>query len=104
MFNSILEKFNIASLDIVDSIADRLGLSSIAVSIGATISQGLEKVPEEITTAAVQVPWAATDYALLISGIGGVLFIIEKLIVIYIRIREATKIKRQQRKARKLPK
>lgn len=97
MIHNIIEKINGASLDLIDSLADKLGLSSIVTSVGiTTIVQG-----------GPNVPWAFTDYVLLISAISGILFIIEKIIVIYIRIRQATILESkeaQKKKSRGLPK
>ena len=93
MLDSLIEKINSASIDFIDSIANKLGLSSILTSVGVTIAQdGTSTV------------WVFTDYVLLISAIGGILFIIEKIIVIYIRIRQAARIKRAEHKSRGLPK
>tara|TARA_R110002096_G_C14661910_1_gene728342 strand:- start:27518 stop:27805 length:288 start_codon:yes stop_codon:yes gene_type:complete len=83
------------SLETLDQIADRLGLSSIISTVGIT-------VVKEVT----ETSWVLADYALLISAIGGVLFCIEKLFVIYHRCREAkveAKKDKQKKKSRKLP-
>ena len=93
MLANLIEKINGASLDLIDSLANKLGLSSILTSIGLTVSQDGSSIP-----------WVFTDYALLISAIGGILFIIEKIIVIYIRIRQAARIKQAEHKSRGLPK
>lgn len=83
------------SLDTLDQIADKLGLTSIGSTVGITVAQ---EVAER--------SWVMADYALLISAIGGVLFCIEKLFVIYHRCREAkieAKKAKQDKKSRKLP-
>ncbi len=95
MITKTLAFFTAGNIDAIDQFANRLGLSSIAASLGLTISKGM-----------VAQPWVLTDYALLISCVGGVLFIIEKLFVIYIRYRESQQIAKdakQKRKSRNLP-
>ena len=98
----LLGKLNGASIDLVDNAANKLGFGTILTSIGLTVSQEVsaQTTIEQVLSA----PWALTDYALMISGIGGVLFIIEKLIVIYIRIRQAKRLERAEHKSRGLPK
>ena len=105
MISSLLGKINGASLDLVDNVANKLGFGSIITSVGLTVSHKASAT--EVAQTIINAPWVFTDYALLISVIGGVLFIIEKLIVIYIRVREASKldkIERQKKKSRNLPK
>lgn len=96
MLPRFIEFFKSINVEALDVFADRIGLTSIFASLGLTVAQDI----------AVQ-PWAMTDYALMISCIGGVLFIIEKLILIYIRYRQSRKIsqaEKQKKKSRNLPK
>ena len=98
MISKVLNLFQGASLDLIDQMADKLGLSSIAASLGITITQDLAQVAQ---------PWTMTDYALLISAIGGILFIIEKIFVIYLRYKESRRITEETKrvtKRRNLPK
>ena len=98
MLDKILVLMQSTNIDAIDQFADRLGLSSIAASIGLTISKGAEVVAQ---------PWVLTDYALAISCVGGVLFIIEKVLVIYIRYKEGKKVaeaEKQNKKSRNIPK
>ena len=85
-------------IDAIDQFADRVGLSSIAASLGLTVTKGVEVSLS---------PWGLTDYALAISCIGGVLFIIEKLLVIYLRYKESKKVAKEEsknKKSRNIPK
>lgn len=96
MLDKILVLMENSNIDAIDQFADRLGLTSILTSVGLTVQKGV-----------VEQPWALTDYALAISCIGGVLFIIEKLFVIYIRYKESKRIskeEKQDKKSRKIPK
>lgn len=81
MIDKIVKFFESVNIETFDQFADRLGLTSIATTLGLTATEGV-----------VYQPWALTDYALLISCAGGLLFIIEKLIVIYIRYKESKRI------------
>lgn len=98
----LLGKLNGASIDLVDTAANKLGFGTILTSIGITVSQ--EVSAQNTLEQVLSSPWVLTDYALMISGIGGMLFIIEKLIVIYIRIRQAKRLERAEHKSRGLPK
>lgn len=83
------------SFETLDQIADKLGLTSIASTVGLTVA-----------TEVAETSWVLTDYALLISAIGGVLFCIEKLFTIYLRCKEAraeTQKEKHKKKSRKLP-
>ena len=78
LLNIVTEKLlSINTLSAVDTVANRIGLPSIATSVAITSAE------EAVVTT---LPFINTDYALVISMIGGGLFIIEKLIVIYLRI------------------
>lgn len=95
MIDKIVKFFDSVSIDTIDQFADRLGLTSIFTTLGLTAAEGV-----------IYQPWVLTDYALLISCAGGILFIIEKLIVIYIRYKESkllAKKEAQKRKSRNLP-
>lgn len=56
-------------------ISDKIGFSSIATTVGIKTAEHTQIIEKTIE-------WSATDYALMISMIGGVLFIIEKLLAI----------------------
>lgn len=95
MLERIAEFLKITNLETIDQFADKLGLTSIFTTIGLTATEGL-----------IYQPWALTDYALIISCVGGVLFIIEKIIVIYLRYKESkrvSKLNTKKRKSRKIP-
>lgn len=77
-------------IDIVDKVFNRIGLSSAALTVGTTTAQATEVVKAIDTSVLYGLSYG--DLALVISSIGGVLFIIEKLIMIYIRYNEAKRI------------
>ena len=81
MWDKILMFFNVDSLEIIDRIANRIGLGSISTALGASAVQAQQQTQEvvEATTSGL------AHYALVISAIGGILFIIEKLLIIYLR-------------------
>jgi len=79
MISKITNLATAMNIDALDQIADRIGLTTIASSLGITMAQ------ESIAS------WTLTEYALIISAVGGVLFIIEKLLVIYLRFQESRK-------------
>ena len=96
MLNKAIDFFNNIHIDAIDQFADKVGLTTIFTSLGLTATQEV-----------VSQPWVLTDYALLISAIGGILFIIEKVFVIYLRYKESRRISRsakQKKKSRNLPK
>ena len=84
MIVKITEFIKTINLETVDQFADRLGLTSIFTSVGLTAAEGL-----------IYQPWALTDYALIISCIGGVLFIIEKSFVIFLRYKESKRVSKK---------
>ena len=96
MLSNLITFITSFNIDTIDQFADRVGLTSIAASIGLTITKGV-----------VDQPWELTDYALLISCVGGLLFIVEKLFVIYLRYKEskqlAQKDQKRTRNSRNLP-
>lgn len=95
MIVRIVELIKTIDLETLDQFSNRMGLTSIFTSVGLTAAEGL-----------VYQPWALTDYALMISCVGGVLFIIEKLFVIYLRYKESKRVAKkdkQKHKSRKLP-
>jgi hypothetical protein len=73
--------FNPDSLEIIDRIANRIGLGSIGTAVTASAVQAQEQAQEVVEIAA----YGLVEYALIISAIGGILFIIEKILVIYLR-------------------
>lgn len=87
MLAKFIELSKSINIDALDVFADRVGLTSIFTTVGITVAQDM-----------IVTPWGLTDYALVISCIGGSLFIIEKMILIYIRIREARKITKEEKK------
>jgi len=97
MIDKLVNFMSTIHIDAIDQFADRVGLSSIFASVGLTMTKGEILVVQ---------PWGLTDYALAISCVGGVLFIIEKILVIYIRYKESKKVAKeasQKKKSRKLP-
>ena len=86
----ILKMIHINTLAALDELSNRVGAGSISTMV--LLSSTKDAV--ELAT-----PWAMTDWALLISMIGGGLFIVEKLFMIYTRYarekREVLKTKRQ---------
>ena len=96
MLDKITGLFSPINIEALDQFADKVGLTSIFTSLGITIARDVSGGS-----------WALADYALMISCIGGILFIIEKIILITIRIRESRRLDReaaQKRKSRGLPK
>lgn len=73
-------------------ISNRLGLSSIVVTVGTTKAQAADIANGLINTPLI---WDITgaDIALLISSIGGILFSIEKVFVIYLRYKESKRLR-----------
>ena len=84
MLNKLTRFFSESSLDVIDRIFNRVGLGSIGTTAGITYAQAAQI--QEVATI-----WGLPQYALLISAIGGVLFCIEKIIVIRIRLRNLKK-------------
>ena len=90
--NNARKVLDINTLALVDTIANRVGLPSIGASALIVSAE------EAVETA---MPFINTEYALAISMVGGVLFSIEKLVVIYLRF-QANK-RDRARDNRKLP-
>jgi hypothetical protein len=86
--NKILEYLRTCSMEAVDRVSNRVGLSSIALSVTATGAEAVEKAAPVVADE-VLFSLSASDIALLVSTVGGVLFIIEKVIVIYLRVKRA---------------
>jgi len=86
MIAKVINFFTSIGLESIDQIADRIGLSSIAASLGITANEALGST------------WHLADYALLISALGGILFIIEKIFVIYLRYKESKKVSHEDDK------
>jgi hypothetical protein len=72
--------------EVIDPVFNKLGLSAVALSVTTTTAQAAE-VP--IINDAVLWSLTSADIALLVSSVGGVLFCIEKCLMIYIRYQEA---------------
>ena len=95
MIDKIIELLRTFNVETIDQFADKLGLTSIFASLGIIATEGV-----------VYQPWVLTDYALIISCVGGILFIIEKLFVLYLRYKEnkrANQDEKRKRKSRRLP-
>ena len=73
---SSLENHEIASV-----IVDRIGITSIGSTVAIKAGQSAGVIE-------IQTYWTMTDYALLISMIGGVTFIIKNLFEIYLSYRK----------------
>jgi hypothetical protein len=84
----ILRTLSSLSNDMIDRVFNKLGLSSIALTVTTTTAQA-SQVP--IINEAVFMSFTSADIALTVSSLGGVLFCIEKVIMIYIRYKEARK-------------
>lgn len=78
-----------ATLEMIDSLFNRIGLGSITLTGIATVAPEVEVIAEVVAEATIQ-NW--TLAALVISAIGGCLFIIEKVFMIYIRYKQSKKI------------
>jgi len=63
------------------TIADKLGMTSIATTVGITTAKQAEVIEQSLS-------WGMTDYALAVSMIGGTLFAIEKILIIYEKIKQ----------------
>jgi hypothetical protein len=75
-------------INTIDKIANRIGLGSITLTVGTTTAQASEKMPEAIAEVGLSfsvLGYSGADIALFISAVGGVLFCIEKVFVIYLR-------------------
>lgn len=66
-------------------IIDKIGVSAIASTVGLTTAQEADIIPK---TTMLTSEWVMTDYALAISMVSGVLFGIEKIVNITIKIRD----------------
>ena len=71
------------TLELIDPIVNRIGLGSITTTFGIQAAKAQEILPPEIATV-----WGLSEYALAVSIIGGILFVIEKIIVIYHRLKK----------------
>ena len=91
MLDAMIDKITsiIRTIDIetIDQFADKFGLTSIFASLGIIAGEGV-----------IYQPWALTDYALIISCVGGILFIIEKVFVIYLRYKENKRVTKNRDK------
>ncbi len=95
MITRISDTITKYGLETVDQFANKLGVTSVGTSVGLTSAEVI-----------ADTSWALTDYALLISAIGGIFFIIEKIFVIYLRYKESKILMKQATnyKKRNLPK
>ncbi len=82
MWLSIRVLFNKATLEIIDPVMNRIGLGSIATALGIEVAKVKEVIPE-----VVEGTWVLADYALALSIVGSVLFIIDKIMVIYLNMK-----------------
>jgi hypothetical protein len=69
----------------IDKIANRVGLGSISLSVGTTTAQASDMIPKAAAETGLLWGFSGADIALFISAVGGVLFCIEKIFVIYMR-------------------
>ena len=66
------------------TIADKIGISSIATTVGITTAKNSEVIQSSVS-------WGMADYALALSMFGGALFAIEKIIVIHEKVKKNIK-------------
>lgn len=66
--------------ELTRTIADKVGLTSIATTVGITTAKQADVIADSVS-------WGMADYALAVSMVGGVLFAIEKIIVICEQVR-----------------
>ena len=69
-------------MDHLDPIMNKIGLGSITTTIGIKAAEA-----QEIIQVSTSSSWGLTEYALLLSIIGSILFCIDKALVIYIRVK-----------------
>ena len=74
--------------EFLSTIADKVGISSIAATVGITTAKEAELI-------ASSAEWGMTDYGLMISIIVSVLFGIEKILSIYEKIKAIKKVDNQ---------
>ena len=91
MYACIVRLITRTGPDLVDKMFNRIGLSSAAVTVTTATAQASEAAP--LIDSAVLYSLSYADLALVVSSIGGVLFIVEKVIVIYIRYRELKRLR-----------
>jgi len=69
--------FSTDTIEIIDRIANRIGFASMTTAVGINAAEAQEMV--DIASS------GTAQTAIIVSIVGGVLFIIEKLLVIYLR-------------------
>jgi len=87
MLTQLITILNDCATDLLDPLYDALGLSSLILTGGITTAQ---QHPEILPLHKFVDP-VFSQYALYISMVVGVVVIIEKLVLIYIRIRNRNK-------------
>ena len=80
---ALLSKSN---LELIDPIMNKIGFSSVTTTFGIQAAKAQEIIPPEVATV-----WGLSEYALALSIIGSILFIIEKVIVLYHRLKSSKK-------------
>ncbi len=75
-------------IDTIDRLFNKLGLSAAALTVTTTTVRASEVA---VVNDALVYSLSSTDIALVISSIGGVLFCVEKILMIYIRYKEAAR-------------
>ena len=86
MWAKIKDFLSTGNLEIIDPIMNKIGITSITTTFSVQAVKAQEIITPEINTI-----WVLADYALALSIVGSVLFIIEKLVVIYIRLKNKNK-------------
>lgn len=81
VLNIVTSEFN----SMMQPIIDKIGMSAIASTVGLTTAQKGELLPK---TTMFMSDWVMTDYALAISMITGVLFGVEKIVNITLKLRD----------------
>ena len=75
LIKAVVEFMTSSDLEIVDGISNWIGFSSISTSVVMFFTE-----------------WGLPQWGLMISLVGGILFAIEKIIMIYLRLKEAKKL------------
>jgi len=91
MFSEIAKLIDINTVEIIDKVANKVGLGSIVTTVGVTQTQDLHAGEALVSELMTSPAWGLADYALCVSLIGGVLFAIEKAVMIYIRYKQVKK-------------
>lgn len=68
----------------VSHLIDRVGWASVATTVGIKAGQQTELIESAGS-------WAMADYALMVSMVGGLTFILKNLVEVYFKIRDRKK-------------